>query len=150
MLARSPMRRSGSLKRTPFRRRRPEAGKPRVKGRHALPVAEWRALVERLMVLAGFRCEVPWCRRSGVLDPHHIVKASHGGPDAESNVVIVCRNCHQATDLPRGNPRHLEVSIEVEFATTGMWRCKAWLPEGPRPDGAIWFRPMVASTVMIQ
>lgn len=74
-------------------RERVRAGGPISKGRPALPLQEYRALVARVMQRAHRRCE--FCGRAfGALDPHHAVARARGGEDSEANLVVLCRAHH--------------------------------------------------------
>lgn len=109
-MRRTPMKRGKPMKRGTTRvgaaaRKRVQAGGPRVKGRHALPLKEWRALVADLTARASGRCENPWHftlggQSRGVLDPQHVPKASQpGARDDADHVMIVCRfPCHNLMD----------------------------------------------------
>jgi hypothetical protein len=69
----------------------------------------YKALVTGLLARCGRRCENPWCRVKAALDPHHVVKRSQGGEDTADNLVMVCRYCHGATDLPHDSDKWLGV-----------------------------------------
>lgn len=99
MLKRSPMKRS-------VRRMSRGTGK---NGRPRLPRSEYKTLVARLTVACGSRCENPWCRKWANLDPHHVVKRSQGGLDAATNLVMLCRPCHDDTDRSKDSERWLGV-----------------------------------------
>jgi hypothetical protein len=43
------------------------------------------------------------------LDPHHVVKRSQGGLDTATNIVCLCRPCHEHTDLAEDNENWLGV-----------------------------------------
>ncbi len=106
MMRRTPLRRTGRLKRTRMRR---SSGK--AKGLR-LSRADWRARVEELKIRAGGRCENPECRKPGWFhDPHHVRKRSQGGSDELSNLAYLCRRCHERTDLPKGHPLRLTVIV---------------------------------------
>ena len=73
--------------------------------------AALKALMPALLARAGSRCETPWCRRRAKLDPHHHPKRSQGGTERLDTVVLLCRPCHNATDLPAGNGR-LDIRVQ--------------------------------------
>lgn len=78
------------------------------------PVGQRRAAAMRklkplLIARSGNRCEVPWCRVRGPLDPHHVVKRSAAGKDELGNIVLLCRKHHDQTDWPKGQQGHLEI-----------------------------------------
>lgn len=82
--------------------------------RRRSPKGQFRAellilLKSALAAEAGYRCEMPWCRAAAALDLHHVVKRSQAGSDAPDNLVVLCRRCHERTDLPRDQGR-LEIT----------------------------------------
>ncbi len=50
-----------------------------------------RATLER----DRYRCSAPECSKRSTLEVHHIVYASHGGPDVVTNLVTLCHYHHQ-------------------------------------------------------
>ena len=58
-----------------------------------MPPANWAKL---LQLIAGGRakgaCE--WCVRKGPADPDHVTPRSAGGSDSFTNVLMLCRPCH--------------------------------------------------------
>lgn len=151
----APERRS-RLTRSRMTTRRPKADEPRVKGRPALTIAGWKALVEDLKARAGHCCEIPWCRRqvSGWrlrLDPHHVIPTSLGGPDAAWNVLIVCAGgndtCHERFDVSYAVGKHLAFPVippSEKWEISLQYRVDKWSPLLPgslrefyeRPDEA--------------
>ena len=103
-MKRSPLRRRVPLRRGSRRlgqaaRERVKAGGPIAKGRPALGLEAYRALVAHVMERANHRCER--CGRASALDPHHAVFRSRGGADDAATVVAVCRwVCHRLVDQP--------------------------------------------------
>ena len=97
------MRRTGRLR----SRRKGHGGA--VAGRSSVPLAAWEAICQQVKERHGFRCAVVWCRRSGPLDVHHVIKRSQGGADdpgnpmggAPGNLIPLCRRCHDQTDFPK-------------------------------------------------
>lgn len=77
-----------------------------------------RRLRSLLFARSGKRCEVPWCRTRGRLDPHHLVKRSQGGGETEDNIVLLCRAHHEATDRPQGRGRLTVSHLKGE---SGFW-----------------------------
>lgn len=63
--------------------------------------AQTELAVSRPIVLkrAGGRCER--CRRRRPLDPHHKLARSQGGSHDPSNLVAICRDCHDALHAGR-------------------------------------------------
>ena len=108
MMRHTPLRRTGSLRRTGRLRSRRKGRHGTVAGRPNVTPVEWKAMKVALFARHSGACAVPWCRRRGSLDPHHVQKRSQGGPDALGdpkagecgNLVLLCRRCHDATDLP--------------------------------------------------
>lgn len=92
------------MKRTPMRRTRMAARRRRLSGmspkRRSLE-HEYAEFVLGIKDRDGWRCV--YCRsRSGALDPHHVQKRSQAPErlmDA-TNVVTLCRACHEWTDAP--------------------------------------------------
>ena len=81
-----------------------------VSGRSNLKLGDYKLLVGALHVLANFRCENPLCcLRSPKLDPHHVVKRSQGGAATVDNIVLLCRTCHDRTDLPHDHAKYLGI-----------------------------------------
>lgn len=68
-----------------------------------------KALRPLLEARSGGRCELPSCRRRGVLDGHHIEKRSQLGEDTTNNLLYLCRADHGRLDLPDDHPRHLRI-----------------------------------------
>lgn len=87
-------------RRTPLQRAHMTATGPTAKRRAAKRRAKakaWKAVCAAVAVRDGGRCRV--CRRAlDTLtlggDCHHIVFRSQGGRDETSNVVLLCRACH--------------------------------------------------------
>jgi hypothetical protein len=119
-MKRSPMKRGTTRIGAAAKARRAAGGK-RAAGRDSLPVSDWVVLKAALYHRARGRCENPLCRKAGALDAHHVVKASAGGEDTAENIVLLCRRCHDATDLVED--AHLGVAL------------------GPVPESYIFFLP---------
>jgi hypothetical protein len=123
---------------------RRKAGGPRVKGRPAVSVTAWRAIVADLIQRCGSRCEVPWCRHPAALEPHHVRPCSLGGADHVDNVLMVCRACHRRFDAAFRVGKHVAEALGGEsFRVALEWRATKWgvlLPGSmqevyTRPDG---------------
>jgi predicted restriction endonuclease len=69
----------------------------RTRSRLALPPKEYKRVKLGVFAREKYRCRV--CGQRKGLDPHHIIKRSHGGDDASWNLLGVCRNCHDAIEL---------------------------------------------------
>jgi hypothetical protein len=106
-MRRTPMKRSVFKRpnRTYLRSRRKGHGGA-VAGRESATTSAWAKMVEEVKARHGHRCAVPWCRRSGPLDPQHVVKRSQGGADTlgnpaagdPGNLLPLCRTCHECAD----------------------------------------------------
>lgn len=83
------------MKRTPIRR---------VSKRRAGQASEYTAFVLGIKDRDGWRCA--YCRtQRGALDPHHVIKRSQGGAVLDpSNVITLCRACHDWTDAAYSSP----------------------------------------------
>ena len=114
------LKRSGKLRSR--RRAKTTAGRPN------LPRHLYTAMVKVLRGFAGGKCENPWCRIKTHLDPHHVVKRSHGGSDHPDNITMLCRPCHDRTDLARHHHRWLG----VEAQGSGVFVFGQNLDWGPR------------------
>lgn len=69
--------------------------------------SNWRSLRRSVLERDGYRCCN--CRRRRELHVHHIVPLARGGRNAASNLVTLCRACHERVEphvhnLPRGKP----------------------------------------------
>jgi len=60
-----------------------------------------KAVRNRLLEDALFRCCLCRERVALTLDFHHIIPISEYGPDTEENLVVVCPNCHRAIEVAR-------------------------------------------------
>ncbi len=87
------------MRRTALRRQGPQ-GRARA--------ARLRALRPFILRRADGRCEVPWCEARGV-DLHHLVKRAQTCEDRADWITLLCRPCHQATDLASGTGRRLRI-----------------------------------------
>jgi hypothetical protein len=73
-----------------------------------------------------WKCRNPSCCDRNGLHPHHIIYASHGGPDTMENLITLCAwNCHRAIHdgklliiLPAN------ANMEVEFKALKGWKPK--------------------------
>ena len=48
----------------------------------------------RLIDLRGPKCEICLYDNVNILQAHHILERSNGGTDEESNLLLICPNCH--------------------------------------------------------
>lgn len=66
------------------------------------------------------------CHNAMGLDPHHVIWVSAGGKDELSNLLALCRKCHDDIHAYR-------LVIEIVSATDGdlivkFWKQKGWKP----------------------
>ncbi len=120
------MMRRVALRRTPLRRgtrrlgqaarERVRAGGVLAKGRPSATRAQWRAFVADLTERCSWRCENPLCWCRGPVEPHHEPKRSRGGGDLDpAHIVMLCRDCHRATDRAFREGRLLVRPLGLEF-----------------------------------
>lgn len=77
------------------RQRREHMGK---RSRIVLPPEEYKKLCVAIMNRDGWRCRC--CRVRKNLHVHHIVFRSHGGDDADWNLITICSRCHTLVHQP--------------------------------------------------
>jgi 5-methylcytosine-specific restriction endonuclease McrA len=63
--------------------------RPRIRMTHKLYTRLRREILER----DGWRCQMCGCSQN--LDVHHTKRRSALGDDAETNLITLCRECHQ-------------------------------------------------------
>jgi hypothetical protein len=56
--------------------------------------AKWRRRY-RIFERDGWRCRVPGCSSRRNLQVHHVIYRSHGGPDDDDNLAVLCATHHQ-------------------------------------------------------
>lgn len=66
------------------------------------------------------------CNNRNGLHPHHVVYASHGGPDTLDNLVTLCWRCHRAAH--DGFLRIEVVEKKLTDLVVKFWRQKGWKP----------------------
>lgn len=115
---RAPLARTGRVGRASAARRK--AGGPRVKGRAAVSVAAWRAIVLDLTTRCRSICEVPWCRQLAALQPHHVKPCSLGGADDACNILMVCDTCHKRFDYAFVQGKHTAEALGGERYTISL------------------------------
>lgn len=54
----------------------------------------------RVKTRDGFRCR--WCGRTELLEVHHVLYVSQGGPDFDSNLITLCLRHHQEAHSDKG------------------------------------------------
>ena len=146
-MQRSAMRRSrADAGAAPPRRRltprRASLTAPRVKGRAAVSLPAWRAIVAHLTRRCGSRCEVPWCRSLAALQPHHVKPCSLGGSDELANILMVCTSCHRRFDAAFTIGRHVAEPLGHErFRIALEWRTAKRAPLLPGSLQEVYDRP---------
>jgi len=65
-----------------------EPGKP---NKAAIPPSTRR----RVLARDQHRCQAPGCRHTRFLEIHHLTPRSHGGTNAEENLITLCSACHR-------------------------------------------------------
>lgn len=63
------------------------------------------ALARRLFEEAGYRCAIPTCRSTSVLEKAHIIPWSEVREHSFENMIILCRQCHGLFDIEKKIPR---------------------------------------------
>jgi hypothetical protein len=74
------------------------------------------AVRQQVLIEAGYRCAVPTCRNLLVLDLHHILPVSEGGPNEVSNLIASCPTCHSLYErghMPTDAIRAYKATLEV-------------------------------------
>lgn len=69
-------------------------------GRLVLDTNTYRNLCVKVLYRDGWRCRV--CKRRQNLVQHHIVYRSHGGDDADHNLITLCSDCHDGVHIRAG------------------------------------------------
>lgn len=64
------------------------------KKKEGIPKHGSRSFRKRILELRGDKCEICKYSITEVLTIHHIVERSKGGLDIDSNLLLICRNCH--------------------------------------------------------
>jgi 5-methylcytosine-specific restriction endonuclease McrA len=127
-----------------------------------LKSSEWRALKARKLTEAGHRCQT--CSRSGSLDLHHN-SYDRFGEELHSDVVILCRSCHDLFHhertlgrgpdqlQPRSEPHDRlsepEYSDDSDWLATPVGAPTPWVLSGADPDEGEWRIPAVVVTVVL-
>jgi len=66
------------------------------------------------------------CNNSSGLDPHHVVFKSAGGEDVSSNLLTLCRKCHD--DVHGGRLKIEIVAVTEDNLEVKFWKQKGWKP----------------------
>jgi 5-methylcytosine-specific restriction endonuclease McrA len=69
------------------------------------------------------------CRHCGnrqTLDPHHVIFKSAGGEDILTNLLTLCRKCHD--DVHEGRLRIEVVRLTTCDLVVKFWKQKGWKP----------------------
>lgn len=59
-----------------------------------------RTFRARLLAIRGNKCELCDYNKHNILNIHHIIEKCNGGTDEESNLLLICPNCH--TEVHKG------------------------------------------------
>jgi len=62
---------------------------------------------QSLLTQRGAKCEACGFSCEYALEAHHVVRVSEGGTDDDSNLVILCANCHSIADYLHRAPAWL-------------------------------------------
>lgn len=81
--------------------------------RPAVPIALKRQLFEE----SGFRCAIPTCRSTSILEMAHIIDRAIVQEDTFENMIVLCAICHGLFDREEKIPRK---SIETYKANLGL------------------------------
>lgn len=92
------------------------------------------------LALAGNRCLNPFCRRRARLDLHHVIKRSAGRKDELWNLIPLCRECHNAVDLPAGSVGALRaIHLPADRIGFGVRTAAGQpIPETIKTDLVVW------------
>ena len=66
------------------------------------------------------------CNNSHGLDPHHVIFKSAGGEDMSSNLITLCRWCHDS--IHGGRLRIEIVEVTEDNVVVKFWKTKTWKP----------------------
>ena len=64
----------------------------------ATPAREWEGIRQKALAEQGRRCGK--CGKAGRMEVHHKVELQRGGTNAQSNLLVLCRDCHIAAHRP--------------------------------------------------
>lgn len=100
------------------------------RSRLVLPPKEYKAVCTKVHQRDKWRCAVPQCRRRSALHAHHILYRSHGGDDADWNLITLCDTCHRAVhdrwmilvDKVTGEHDGINANTGVRFIFLQGWR----------------------------
>lgn len=102
------------------------------RSRIGLPKKEYQALCNRVLQRDNYKCRHCKCRKT--LQAHHIIFRSHGGDDADWNLITICSHCHSGIHGEHA-PLMLVILPFVEGAVIDAngkvkWlRCNGWKPK---------------------
>jgi hypothetical protein len=97
--------------------------------RLVLSPKKYGVLCDKVFERDHWKCIV--CKRRGNLHAHHIVFRSHGGDDADWNLLTVCNDCHEAIHmrllviLPFEGER-VDANKDYKIVLVSGWRPKVW------------------------
>lgn len=81
------------------------------RSRVVLKPADYKNLCIAVLRRDGWKCRV--CKSRKTLSCHHVVYRSHGGDDADWNLLVLCARCHEAL-----HNRHLVILPTIEGEAT--------------------------------
>lgn len=73
----------------------------------------------------GWHCR--HCNRGDTLDPHHVIYRSAGGEDVLTNLLTLCRKCHDDEHAGRLVIEVLPVVVPNDLVVK-FWKQKGWKP----------------------
>jgi len=71
------------------------AGRRKSGKRYQIPDYEGRNFREKVLWRDRYKCQRPRCKSTSNLQAHHIIFRSHGGSNAPSNGITLCKTCHE-------------------------------------------------------
>jgi 5-methylcytosine-specific restriction endonuclease McrA len=80
------------LAKKPYMRKHGRGKLQIVRGGYSTPTTSWYTIADEVRKRDGNKCVQ--CSSTEHLDVHHINPVSHGGRSVKSNLVTLCRKCH--------------------------------------------------------
>jgi len=102
---------------------------PRPKrSRIRLPKNKYKKLCDAVMTRDGWKCRC--CKRRDTIQAHHIIFRSHGGDDADWNLITLCAECHDAVHeryliIHQTGAEVIDASKKVTWQFVNGWRPSA-------------------------
>ena len=114
-----------------------------------------QAIRLEVMTEAGYRCAVPTCRTILVLDLHHIMKVSEGGPNKADNLIALCKTCHalhhrgeipaEAIRVWKGMLVSLNQAFDKDAMDNLLYLSLPNIPQTLSADGVLKFANLIAA-----